>query len=63
MSALHRRRIVIPSLPDRVMRRLFELLDYRQLCGVEGVCKRWQQLVRFTLRRRFRELVIEQVSA
>lgn len=37
----------IPNLPDKILWHIFDLLDYKHQCKAEGVCKRWQKMVRF----------------
>lgn len=53
---------LVPALPDRVLWQLLDLLDYRQQCKVERVCRRWQRLIRQKQRREIRELIVELVS-
>lgn len=56
----HRKKI-IPSLPDVILRKTFDYLSYRELCQIEAVCKRWQNLIRLKQRKEIHELVVEQV--
>jgi hypothetical protein len=52
---------ILPSLPDVILRRIFDFLIYKELCQLELVCRRWQNLIRLKQRKEVHELVIEQV--
>uniref|UniRef100_A0A0N5BMA8 F-box domain-containing protein n=1 Tax=Strongyloides papillosus TaxID=174720 RepID=A0A0N5BMA8_STREA len=54
--------IVIPNLPDIILRRVFSYLLYEDLLNCELVCKRWQNLVLRTMKQDIHEIVIEQLS-
>ncbi|KAE9550543.1 hypothetical protein FO519_006235 [Halicephalobus sp. NKZ332] len=55
-------RWITPSFPDVVLLKIFDKLSYRDLCNVEGVCRRWQNLIHGKFRREVHELVVEQMG-
>uniref|UniRef100_A0A0K0E341 F-box domain-containing protein n=1 Tax=Strongyloides stercoralis TaxID=6248 RepID=A0A0K0E341_STRER len=57
-----RRYIIIPNLPDIILRKIFSYLLYEDLLYCELVCKRWQNLVLKTMKNDIHEIVIEQLS-
>ncbi|VDM81258.1 unnamed protein product [Strongylus vulgaris] len=56
-------RRIIPNLPDIALRRMFQYLDYRELCKAECVCKRWQNIIMLLMRRNIHEITFEQFGA
>ncbi|VDM61164.1 unnamed protein product [Angiostrongylus costaricensis] len=58
-----RRRCVIPSLPDVVLRHIFSFLNYRLLCKAESVCRRWKTAVKSLIRYQIHEIIIERFGA
>lgn len=52
---------ILPSLPDVCLRRIFDYLTYKDLCQIELVCRRWQNLIRLKQKKEVQELIIEQV--
>lgn len=67
---------IIPNLPDVVMRKIFSMLTYKELCGIEseslkqnndftillGVCRRWMNIMNTQWRKQIHEICIERVS-
>jgi hypothetical protein len=53
---------VIPNLPDKILWYIFDLLDYKNQCKSEAICRHWQRLIRQKQRREIKELSVEMVS-
>ncbi|KAI6228141.1 F-box domain protein [Aphelenchoides besseyi] len=52
----------IPNLPDKILWHIFSLLDYKNQCKSEAVCRRWQKLMRQKHRREIAELSVEMLG-
>ncbi|CEF65775.1 F-box domain-containing protein [Strongyloides ratti] len=59
---MSKRYIIIPNLPDIILKHIFSYLLYEDLLNCELVCKRWQNLVLKTMKKDIHEVVIEQLS-
>lgn len=47
---------------DVVLGRIFKELTYKELCGIETTCRRWQNLIHAKFRKEAKELVVEQMG-
>ncbi|KHN80063.1 putative F-box protein [Toxocara canis] len=52
--------VIVPNMPDVVLRRILDLLTYKELCRMECVCKRWRKLIAWLFKRDIHELTVEQ---
>ncbi|PAV79653.1 hypothetical protein WR25_08719 [Diploscapter pachys] len=54
---------IIPNLPDVVMRKIFSMLTYKELCGIESVCRRWMNIMNTQWRKQIHEICIERLGS
>ncbi|VDM44177.1 unnamed protein product [Toxocara canis] len=59
-SRMMRFGVIVPNMPDVVLRRILDLLTYKELCRMECVCKRWRKLIAWLFKRDIHELTVEQ---
>ncbi|CAB3403168.1 unnamed protein product [Caenorhabditis bovis] len=50
-------------MPDLVLRKIFSYFDYRTLCKMEGVCKRWMNMINGKFRCEIHEITIERLGS
>ncbi|CAJ0941718.1 unnamed protein product, partial [Mesorhabditis belari] len=54
---------VIPNLPDVVLRKVFSMLSYKELCACEVVCRRWQTIIHQQMKKDIQEITLESIGS
>ncbi|CAJ0581000.1 unnamed protein product, partial [Mesorhabditis spiculigera] len=54
---------VVPSIPDVVLRRIFSMMSYKELCACEAVCRRWQTIIQQQMKRDIHEISLESIGS